>query len=156
MIFKYIFKYVYTNIKIKKKITKIFIFIYYFILKLNYDRDYPLSIPNPVHANQIYLFQMNRLSTFSENSSRFSISSSPSIARSIPQQPPTAPVDHQLLILSENSSPFSISSSPNISLNQQQCTTVPSEAYLKYIRNKNFKNHQIESKQYHRLEMITN
>jgi len=71
---------------------------------------------NPVHANQIYQFQMNRLSTFSENSSRYSISSSPSI-----------------------------------SLNQQQRPTAPSEAYLKYIHNSNFENHQIESKQYHRF-----
>ena len=102
---------------------------------------------------------MNRLSTFSENSSLFSISSSPSIARSIPLQPPTAPLDHQLSILtdnrlsvlSENSSRFSISSSPSISLNQQQRPTAPSEAYLKYIRNRNFENHQIESTQYHRF-----
>ena len=109
---------------------------------------------NPVHANQIYQFQMNRLSTFSENSSLFSISSSPSIAPSIPQQSPTAPLDHQLSILTDNrlpilseiSSHFSISSSPSISLNQQQRPTAPSEAFLKYIRNRNFENHQIESK----------
>jgi len=90
---------------------------------------------NPEHANKIHQRQMNRLSTFSENSSRFSISSSPSIAPSIPQQSPTAPLDHQLSILidnrlsvlSENSSLFSISSSPSISLNQQ-CPTAPSEA----------------------------
>jgi len=96
---------------------------------------------------------MNRLSTFSENSSHFSISSSPSIARSIPQQQQTAPLDNQfsfisnnrLSILSESSSQFSISSSPSISLNQQR-PTAPSEAYLKYIHNRNIKNHQIESK----------
>jgi len=102
---------------------------------------------------------MNRLSTFSENSSRFSIFSSPSTAGSITQQLPTAPLDHhlsiltdnRLSILSENSSSYSISSSPGISLNQQQRPTAPSEAYLKYIHNKNFENHQIESKQYHRF-----
>jgi len=81
---------------------------------------------NPVHVNQIHQFQMNRLSTFSENSLLISISFSPSNARSIPQKPPTAQLDHQLSILidnrlsvlSENSLCFSISSSPSISLNQ--------------------------------------
>ena len=101
---------------------------------------------------------MNGLSTFSDSSSRFSISSSPSIARSIPQQPPTAPLDnrflflsdHRFSILSENSSRFSISSSPSISFTQQPPPTAPSESYLKYINNRNFENHQIESKPYHR------
>ena len=89
---------------------------------------------NPVHVNQIHQFQVNRLSTFSDNSSRFSISSSPSITRSIPLQPPTAPLDHQLSILpnnrlsilSENSLHISISSSPSISLNQPP-PSAPSE-----------------------------
>jgi len=102
---------------------------------------------------------MNRLSTFSENSSRFLISSSPSIARSISQQQLTAPLDNQfpflsnnrLSLLSENYSRFSISSSPSISLAQPPPPTAPSESYLKYINNRNFENHQIESKQYHRF-----
>jgi len=80
---------------------------------------------NPVHENQIHLFQMNRLSTFSEKS-LFSISSSPSIARSIPLQQPKTPLDHQSSILSDNilsilsefSLQFSISSSPSILLYQ--------------------------------------
>ena len=109
---------------------------------------------------------MNRLSTFSDNSSRFSISSSPSIARSIPQQQPSAPPDNRFSYLSdnrfsylsdnrssylsENSSYFSISSSPNISLNQQPPPTAPSESYLKYINNRNFDSRQIESKPYYR------
>jgi len=99
---------------------------------------------------------MNRLSTFSDSSSVFSISSSPSIARSISQQPPTAPLDsrflsdHRFSILSENSSRISISSSPSISFTQQPPPTAPSESYLKYINNRNFENHQIESKPYHR------
>jgi len=102
---------------------------------------------------------MNRFSTFSDNSSRFSISSSPSIARSIPHQQPSAPPDNRfsflpdnrLSILSESLSRFSISSSPNISLNQQPPPTAPSESYLKYINNRNFENHQIETKPYHRF-----
>jgi len=82
---------------------------------------------NPVHANQIYI-QMNRISTFSDNSSRFSISSSPSIAQSIPRQQPTAPLDNRLSYLSENSLCFSISSSPsNISITQPSPPTAPSE-----------------------------
>ena len=105
---------------------------------------------------------MNRLSTFSENSSRFSISSSPSITRSIPQQQPTAPFlpdsrfsylsDNRFSYLSENSSQISISSSPSISSpTQQPLPTAPSEAYLKYMQNRNFGNRQIESKLYHRF-----
>jgi len=81
---------------------------------------------NSLHANQAY-GQMNRLSVISDISSRFSISSSPSIARSTPQQQPTAPLNHQLSILSSTSSRFSISSSPSISLNQQPPPTAPFE-----------------------------
>jgi len=108
------------------------------------------------NLNQTSLFQTNRSSVVSDTSSLFSISSSPNISRSIPQQP-TAPLDNRfsylsnnrfsylsnnrLSILSENSSQISISSSPSItSPTQQPSPTAPSETLL--YNNKNFENNQ--------------
>jgi len=105
---------------------------------------------NPINVNQIQLHQMSELSTLSDISPGFSISSSPSTVRSVQQKQPTAPLDNQFSLLSEIFSHISISSSPSIIPSIQQQPTAPSETLLKNINNnKKFENNGIESKQYH-------
>jgi len=111
----------------------------------------------PINANQMHLLQMNRLSVLSESSSRLSISSSPSIVRSIQQQRPTAPLENRFSMLSEDSSHLSISSSPSTISSVQPRPTAPLETSLNRVRinnpymynNRYFENNQIESKRYH-------
>ena len=84
---------------------------------------------NPVHANQNQQSQMNRLSTFSENSSSLSISYSPRIAQSNLQRQSTALPEHQPSIFSDLSSRFLsiISSSNTARSNSQRQPTAPLE-----------------------------
>jgi len=118
--------------------------------------------------NQSYNQQGNRFSMFSVSSSRYSITSSPSIAPSFRYQPsapppdnrssmlsinswsfqqqqPTASLDNRFSMLSVDTSRFSISSSPSIAPSIQEPPTAPLETALNSTStNRNFENNQIE------------
>jgi len=94
--------------------------------------------------NQSYNQQRSRFSMFSVSSSRYSITSSPSIAPSYRYRP-SAPQDNRSSILTINSSHFSIASSPSIAPSIQEPPTAPLETALNSTStNGNFENNQIE------------